>query len=446
LPLIRLLEIGLACAALLLAAKPGAKCDCLRLADGSPLVGVYFFPHWWEPWKSSDERILQDFARLKSMGFNTVFVDHEWSQMIDGEWKWLDRCHRLAKQGAMRILPWLSAKVWLDIATSDGRRELVKKMYGVQLEMGVGPDGKPNRTKPYDPAVIETGVRYCSDYIDRYAKDGALLTVLRDGKPRPVVALSCELEWSGSCDAVTQQMFRLWLTAKYAGDIAKLNKAWGTSFAGFDAIDICDQSTFDLAKHIEGKSAHPNAVEDHVEFRSQVIDTALAQIKRRLVAKYPDLLIAAELPYQFECVHPHAVGYRINGGSNPSSANHADIVVIRSTDTLTPAEEKALVDHKKATGQQVILTYRTHTSWGRMLLDGSRSVPEMLKLFADQAARAADGFGFYSWNEMVDTHVVADPDPPFNPNARIGQAESDAVIKSLQPMAARFTALKNQNR
>ena len=32
----------------------------LRLASGEPWVCIYYFPHWWEPWKSSDEAVLRD--------------------------------------------------------------------------------------------------------------------------------------------------------------------------------------------------------------------------------------------------------------------------------------------------------------------------------------------------------------------------------------------------
>lgn len=423
---------------LLLALAGAATGDVIRLPDGKPTVGVYYFTHWWQPWAGSDQRILDDFARLKKLGYNTIYLDSEWSQMIDGDWKLLDRGHRLAKQAGMQILPWLSAKVWLDIGTHDYRRELVKKMYGVELELGTNSDGKPNRTKPYDPAVIEAGTRYCEQYIERYAKDGALMHVLRNGKPCPVVALTVELEWEGSCDTVTQQMFRTWLRARYGNDIAGLNKAWGTKIAGFEQIDMCDRSLFDLAAHRERKAAHPNAVEDHVEFRSQVQDDCLAEMKRRLKAKYSDLVIAAELPYQFGGAHPHAEGYRVINGANPSSSYHADILMIRATDSLTPDEERKLLDHKKRTGQQIILTYRTYQPWGRDLISGKRTQADMNRQFADQAARVAEGFGFYSWSEMVDTHVVADPDPPFHPTERISAEESEAWIEALGGMAARY--------
>lgn len=411
----------------------------LFLADGKPTVGVYFFTHWWEPWRSSDQRILDDLNRLKRMGFNTIYLDSQWSQMIDGDWKLLDRGHRLARQAGMQILPWLSAKVWLDIGDSQHRRDLTQRMYGVELTPGVGPDGTITRTKPYDPALIHAGVQYCLQYLDRYLNTGALMRVMWNGKPCPVVAPTVELEWAGSCDPATQQLFRLWLRARYGG-IAVLNRAWRTRLSGFEQISLCDPHLFDLQAHCEGKARYPHAVEDHVEFRSQVTDTCLAEISRQLKLRYPDLVIATELPYQFASVHPHAIGYRVVNGANPSSADHADVLMLRATDTLTPAEERALRDHRRRTGQRIILTYRTYRQWGEQLRNGSRSQADMDRMLTDQALRLADGFGFYSWNEMVDTHVVADPDPPHNPDVRVGERESEALITSLGAMAQRFHA------
>jgi len=215
-------------ALILLACCSMVRADTIRLTSGVPLVGAYFFTHWWEPWKSSDEKVVQDMSTLKALGFNTVFLDSEWSQMIDGDWKWLDRGHKLAKQSGVEILPWLSLKNWLDIGDPVERRAKIKEMYGVDITMGVDASGQLNRTKPYDPAVIDAGTKYCEQYLERYLENGALLRVMRDGKPHPVIAIAVELGWEGSCDAVTQQMFRIWLRGKYADDIQKLNKKWKT--------------------------------------------------------------------------------------------------------------------------------------------------------------------------------------------------------------------------
>ena len=109
--------------ALLGAAIP-THADPLRLGDGRPFACVYYFGHWWDPWKSDDRPIRKDFSRLKDMGISVLCVDHEWSQAIDGNWRLLDRGHRLARESGMGIVPWLSLKSWSDIAAgsspSDG--------------------------------------------------------------------------------------------------------------------------------------------------------------------------------------------------------------------------------------------------------------------------------------------------------------------------------------
>lgn len=96
----------------------------LRTNEGQPLCAVCFFTHWWEPWRSQDGAILADLSRLRAGGINTLLVDHEWSQAIDGNWRLLDRGHRLARESGMGIVPWLSLKSWSDIAAgsspSDG--------------------------------------------------------------------------------------------------------------------------------------------------------------------------------------------------------------------------------------------------------------------------------------------------------------------------------------
>ena len=412
----------------------------IRLADDEPLVGIYFFTHWWEPWKSSDEAILNDLKRLRAMGFNTIFVDHEWSQMIDGNWRLLDRGHRLAREAGIQILPWLSLKVWSDMG-SPARRQLVKEQYGVTLRPGRDRDGKESAPIPYDEATIIAGASYTKQYLDRYAKDGALLHLNWEGKTRPVVALTVELAWPGSCDDTTQVMFRLWLNERYGSDIGALNKAWGTDFADFDAIDMCDASIFDLEAHPKGAAKHPKAVEDHVEFRAQVIDASLAAMRERVKKDYPDVLIATELPYQLEAEHPHGIGYRIGYGANPSSAEHADVLVIRTTGLLSAAEQKTHLAFKQRTGMKTIMAYRTYPHWGTDLLAGKMTSKDVA-VYPTQAAALAEGFGFYSFNEMVDVHLAADPTPPHNPTfAVISKEESEAAISAVGEMVRKYRAI-----
>lgn len=418
----------------------GASAEPLLLSDNAPLTGVYFFTHWWEPWKSSDAEVISDLKLLKSMGYNTIFLDHEWSQAI-GDWSVLDRDHNLAKKAGMQILPWLSLKVWQDIGTPAYRKVFLKQTYGVDLDLGVDKNGKTSRTKPYDPAVVDAGVRYCREYLNRYLKNGAILHVLWNGKLRPVVALSVELGWEGSYDSLTRQMFQIWAEAMYGMDLDRLNKAWGTSFSRFDEIDLNNRIIFDQNNYCIGKAQYPKAIEDYIEFRSQTVNSCLSRIKEQLLREYPDILIAAELPYQLGSLHPDAINYRITFGANPSSAYHADILVIRATDILTNAEQHQLMDYKARTKQKIILTYRTYQNWGERLLSDKANIGNVGKKYADQAATIAEGLGFYSWNEMVDTHVVWKADgvsnsPDFD--------RFNAVVDCMKCTAYRFSQIENK--
>jgi hypothetical protein len=416
--------------------------DAIRLPSGEPLVGCYYFTHWWEPWKSDDSVVLEDFQTLRDMGFNTVFIDHEWSQMIDGNWRLLDRGHRLAREKGIVILPWLSLKVWSDIGTSPERLQLIRDMYGVEVAPALTADGETRGIRPYDPGALAAGTQYVTDYLERYLEHGAVLHVMRNGAACPAVALSVELGWEGSCDDTTKLMFRLWLRARFADDIQALNQAWGTAIAGFADIDLCDTSLFDLTAHTTGEAEFPAAVEDQVEFRSQVIDTALAEMKRRLLLRFPNLVIVTEMPYQLAADHPHAEGYRVLYGCNPSSAYSADILLLRATDALSQAEEEALAAYKKRTGQQIILTHRTYANWGPDVLEGISPPERFVDIYADQAGRVAEGFGFYSWNEMVDTHIAPDPVPAVRGGPQNSEETFRAALRTWHAMARRFIDAK----
>lgn len=245
----------------------------LRLADGRPLVCVYYFGHWWEPWRSDEGVIRRDLARLKQMGVSVLALDHEWSQAIDGNWKWLDRKHRLAQEAGLQILPWLSLKVWSDLS-DPGRRQLIHDWYGVDLALGMHQDGSAASVQIWDEATLAAGAAYARQYLERY-RDQALLHVTWNGQLRPVIALSVELAWDGGFDDATGARFIAWLKERYQGSLAALNQAWGTDLASFESVNPRDRVVFDYEHLQEGTAAHPAAVEDHIEFRSQVISQSL---------------------------------------------------------------------------------------------------------------------------------------------------------------------------
>ena len=51
-----------------------------------------------------------------------------------------------------------------------------------------------------------------------------------------------------------------------------------------------------------------------------------------------------------------------------------------------------------------ILTYRTYSDWD--VDPESSAFNDSVRTYAEQAASLANGFGFYSFNEMGDTHVA----------------------------------------
>lgn len=414
-------------------AAPSAR-EPLRVPGGEPLVCVYYFGHWWDPWKTDEEAVRRDFTWLRHAGVTAICVDHEWTQAIDGNWRWLDREHRLAKEAGLGIVPWLSLKTWSDV-NSDARLKLAKQWYGVDIRLGENQDGSRGAPLIYDDSVITFGARYTCDYLKRY-RDQALLTVQWNGTNRPLICLSVESAWCGSFDDETNRRFRAWLRRRYA-EVAALNKAWGTAYPGFQAVDPRDTTVFDYAAAPTGKAEHPQAVEDHVEFRSETISTSLAAMARRVRDQYPDVLFLAEIPYQYGSRHPHAVGYRIKYGANPSSCDYADVVLFRSTGPLDSREEQALHEARARRHQKFVLTYRTYSDWD--LPSDTAGFRDAVETYAGQAARLAEGFGFYSWNELVDVHVAYAPHPPRETGWTPERA--DRAIALLGAMVKRYRQL-----
>jgi len=421
-------------AALLLALPAFApRREPLRLPDGQPLVCIYYFPQWWEPWRTDDGAIRADLRRLRAAGFNTLLIDHEWSQALEGPWKWLDRNHRLATEEGLRIVPWLSLKSWCDILPGD-RETKALEWFGVRVPYGETQTGERAAPLIYDEAVIRAGTRYTLQYLERYRAQN-LLTLRWRSKDRPVVSLSVESAWDGSFDDRTNERFRRWLRRKYSS-LARLNSAWGTDFRAFGEIDPRDPRVFDYAAERPRTDGWSRAVEDHVEFRSQTIRDSLREMARRVRARQRDVLFLAEIPYQYESAHPHADSYRVRYGANPSSCDWADIVLFRCTGPLSADEIAALDRHRKRSGQAFVLTYRTYSDWD--VAPGSPAFAQSVRLYADQAADHGQGFGFYSYNEMGDTHIAFSTAMPVSEQGGWSQERAERAFGLVAAMVARY--------
>jgi len=282
---------------------------------------------------------------------------------------------------------------------------LAKQWFGVEIPFGLSQDGSPAAPLIYDDAVLSAGSQYTIRYLERYS-NAALVQVRWKGAVRPVVNLSVESAWIGGFDARSAKLFRKWLAIKY-GDIGKLNGHWGTALKSFEAVEPRDVKLFDYSGHVAGQARHPAAVEDHVAFRAETTSKSLARMAALVRARRPDVLFLAEVPYQYDAEHPHAKDYRIVYGANPESCDYADIVLFRCTGPLAASEAQSLERHRRRTGQRFVLTYRTYSDWD--VRPGTDAFQQSVRLYADQAAALGDGFGFYSFNEMVDTHLAYSP-------------------------------------
>jgi hypothetical protein len=382
----------------------------IQLPNGEPLTCIYYFPQWWEPWKSDDDAIRHDFQRLRKMGYNTLLLDHEWSQAIDGDWKWLDRAHRLAKEAGLYIIPWLGTQGWAEI-DSTNRAQLFEQWYGLPVTFGKNQDGSQGPPPIYQDAIVYGGAQYAIDYMNRYAAE-SLLYVNWQGEIRPVISLNVETAWKGCFDDASNRLFSHWLQRHYVS-IDALNAAWKTSYPDFLQVNPLDQSIFDYKGQVLGAAAHPQAIEDHVEFRSEMISQTLGLIASLVRSQYSNVLIMAEVPYQYGSQHPDAISYRINFGANPNACDYADIVLFRCVTSLNNQEIQVMRQRQAVTGQKFIFTYRTYSNWD--VETNSWAFSQTVENLAVSTAQLASGFGLYTWNEMVDTQLAYSPYAGLDP-------------------------------
>ncbi|MCX6375455.1 MAG: beta-galactosidase [Armatimonadetes bacterium] len=363
--------------------------DPIRLADDQTLKAVYYFPHWWDPWKSDDAVVTADLKKMKEIGFNTVCLDHEVSQAVDRDFFWLDREYKLAGQEKMCVLPWLQLQA-VD-------RSALMQFSHLTLKPAVNQDKQLEEDCIIygDPEFKKALIHYVSVYLDRYAEDPALLRIKDGKKLRPVVGLMLETGWRStnglplSFDETTNAYFRKWMKALYY-DIKHLNKKWGTSFKDFDEIDPCDKAIFNYA--FTDRANPPMAVSEHVIFRARVIKECLQDVAREIRKKHKDILFVAEVAYPFESSDPNAEVYHYNNANDAIAVDFADIVFVR---TLGGPVVKPVVNDGgllKTETKRVILAYR--------LFDNAEA-PAAVNLALDCAINS-NGFAYYNWNEKAD--------------------------------------------
>jgi len=363
--------------------------DPLKLSDDQTLKAIYYFPHWWDPWKTDDAAVTADLKKMKEIGFNTVCLDHEVSQAIDREWYWLDREYKLAGREKIYILPWLQLQA-VD-------RVGLMKFSHFQLKQAVNQDEQPEE----DYIVYRDGefrralAHYIAVYIDRYADHPALLRIKDRGKLRPVVGLMVEAGWRSSSglplsfDEETNAYFRKWMRASYH-DLNQLNSKWGTNYGSFDEIDPCDKTIFNYA--FEDKGNMPPAVREHVRFRARLMNDALQDVAKQVRKRHKDVIFVAEVAYPFSIDHPDANVYRWNNANEYKAVEFADIISIRTAGLTSSGAVAKEQDLMMLGGKRLILAYR---------LFGDAS-PQRAVAFALDCALSANGLAYYNWNETAD--------------------------------------------
>ncbi len=364
--------------------------DTIRLQDNQILKAVYYFPHWWDPWKSDDSAVTVDLQKMKSLGFNTICVDHEASQAVDREWAWLDREYKLAGQEKVSVLPWLQ----LQAADRAG----LMKFTHLQFKSAVNQDKKSedDYASFRDPEFRRALAYYIDAYLDRYINNPALLRVKSGDSFRPVVGIMLEAGWRNSSgqplsfDDDTNAYFREWMQATYH-DLNDLNKQWGTKYKSFDEIDPCDKTVFNY--DFADTKNMPLPVREHVKFRARLINDTLSEVSKEVHKRHKDILFVAEVAYPFSSDSPNASVYRWNDANEIRSVASADIVFVRSEGNTTSGQMEKDQDTIIKNGKKVVLAYRLFNDSTQ-----NRSIA-----FAMDCAMNANGLACYNWNEAADS-------------------------------------------
>ncbi len=387
--------------------------DPIRLPEGQTLKAVYYFPHWWDPWKSDDAAVTNDLKKMKEIGFNTVCLDHEVSQAVDRDFFWLDREYKLANQEKMFILPWLQLQ-------SVDRNALMKFSH-LTLKTAMNQDKQPvdDCINYRDPEFKNALAHYVSVYLDRYGNDPALLKIKEGDKVRPVVGIMLEAGWREpagqplSFDEDSNVYFRKWMKALYY-NLNELNKKWGTSYKSFDEIDPCDKAIFNYG--FTDRTNPPAAIKEHTLFRARVIKEAMVDVVKQVRKRHPNALFVVEVAYPFNSPEPNADAYRWNNANDPLAVDFADIVFVRMLNGPTYAQG-GKAPEKLVADKRVVLAYR---------LASDAQTTDVVNLALD-CAMHSDGFAYYNWNEAADSTSAIYDKPARQESVKIFASTYDVL-------------------
>lgn len=192
------------------------------------LTGAYYYPEHWD--ESQWER---DLKQMHELGFEfTHFAEFAWAQLEPQEgvydFAWLDRAVALADKYGLKVVMCTSTAtppVWLSRKYPE---ILVKNEDGTALDHGAR-----QHASFASPLYRELASRMIEALARHYGNDPRIVGWQLDNEP------NVQFDYNPKAE----EGFRLFLKEKYNGNIAELNKAWGTSFwsevyASFDEITL----------------------------------------------------------------------------------------------------------------------------------------------------------------------------------------------------------------
>lgn len=192
------------------------------------LTGVYYYPEHW------DERQWErDFKKMHELGFEfTHFAEFAWAQLEPKEgvydFAWLDRAVALAAKYQLKVVLCTSTAtppVWLSRKYPE---ILLKGEDGTVLDHGAR-----QHASFASPLYRELSYKMIAKLAEHYGNDSRVMGWQLDNEP------AVQFDYNSAAEVA----FRDFLRAKYKGDIAQLNTAWGTSFwsetySSFDEINL----------------------------------------------------------------------------------------------------------------------------------------------------------------------------------------------------------------